>query len=107
MEVEHILNEKIKWISQKQKQTRNEKSEIVKQSFNNDSTLPQLGKNYPLEINYNEERKEEKIEFHNNKFVVYLDLDSKENESKEKIKSIYAIVEDTYSNRFSNQFRNF
>jgi hypothetical protein len=40
MEVEHILNEKIKWISQKQKQTRNEKSEIVKQSFNNDSTLP-------------------------------------------------------------------
>ena len=50
-EVEGILNDKIKWISQKQKEIQNEKPEIVKPSFDNNSTLPYLGKNYQFENN--------------------------------------------------------
>src|SRR6476469_1075939 len=58
-EVEQILNEKIKWISQKQKEIQNEKPEIVKPLYDDRSTLPYLGNNYDLKIIYNIKEKSE------------------------------------------------
>src|SRR3954454_11259174 len=45
-EIEQILNDKIKWISQKQKEIQNEKPEIIKPTFEQYPTLPYLGINY-------------------------------------------------------------
>ena len=71
IEVEGILNDKIKWISQKQKEIQNEKPEIVKPSFDDHSTFPYLGNNYDLKIIMIKKIKE-KIEFSNDIFFVYL-----------------------------------
>ena len=89
-EIEQILNDKIKWISQKQKEIQNEKPEIIKPSFDDYSTLPYLGKNYDLKIIYNMEQSEkEKIEFE----MTFLDfiINKKENKSNDKNK-IYSIM---------------
>ena len=59
-EVEGILRDKIKWISQKQKEIQNDKSEIVKPLFDDKPTLPYLGKNYELKIIYDGNKSEEK-----------------------------------------------
>lgn len=85
-EVESILNDKIKWISQKQKEIQIQKSEIVKPSFDDGSTLSYLGKNYKLKIIY-EDKSEEKIEFYHDTFIVYLHI--KENNLEEKIRYLY------------------
>src|SRR4051794_16760823 len=45
IEIEKILNDKLKWISQKQKEIQNEKPEIVKPLFDDRTTLPYLGNN--------------------------------------------------------------
>lgn len=87
IEVEGILNDKIKWISQKQKEIQINKAEIVRPSFDNNSTLPYLGKNYDLNIIYDKYITEERIEFYNNIFRVY--LNNEENKSNKKLKSIY------------------
>ncbi len=89
IEIESILNDKIRWISQKQKEIQNEKSEIFKPLFDDNSTLPYLGKNYPFEIKYDENKGIERIEFDSDKFIFYLNLDIKEKKPKEKLKSIY------------------
>jgi predicted metal-dependent hydrolase len=87
-EIEQILNDKIKWISQKQKEIQTEKFEIIKPTFDNNSTLPYVGKNYDLKIiYYKEEIVEEKIEFKNEVFTVY--LYKKGNKLNDKIKSLY------------------
>ncbi len=85
-EVEQILNDKIKWISQKQKEIQIDKPEIIKLVYNNNSTLPYLGKNYKLKINYNTE-KEEKIEFNSDIFAFY--TNQEETKINEKIRSLY------------------
>ncbi len=61
--------------------------DIVKPSFDNNSTLPYLGKIYDLNVTYDKDVLEERIEFYNNIFTVY--LNNEENKSNEKIKSIY------------------
>jgi predicted metal-dependent hydrolase len=89
-EIEQILNEKIKWISQKQKEMQIKKSDIIKPDFDNYSTLPYLGINYPFEITYNKNnQKNKRFEFQNDRFVLYLNRDNKENESKEQPRSLY------------------
>jgi predicted metal-dependent hydrolase len=49
-EIDQILNDKIKWISQKQREMQNEKPGIIKPSFEEKPTLSCLGKNYNLKI---------------------------------------------------------
>src|SRR6476660_5126862 len=72
-EIDQILNDKIKWISQKQKEIQNEKPEIAKPTFDDNTTLPYLGKNYSLKIIYNiEQSEEERIEFKNDIFRCYI-----------------------------------
>src|SRR3954452_21312489 len=85
-DIEQILNDKIKWISQKQKEIQIEKPEIAKPTFDEHTTLPYLGKNYEIKIIYTE-RFEERIEFNNDVFAVY--LHKKETKSNEKIRSLY------------------
>jgi predicted metal-dependent hydrolase len=71
-EIENLLNEKINWISQKQKEIKRLKPDITKPVFENGSTLPFLGNNYILEIVFRKDQKDELI-FENNKFIAYLD----------------------------------
>jgi predicted metal-dependent hydrolase len=85
-EIEKILNDKIKWISQKQKAIQIEKPEIIKPIFKERSTLSYLGKNYELKINYIE-KSIGKIEFDNDFFTIY--ITKKEWNSDERIRSLY------------------
>jgi predicted metal-dependent hydrolase len=86
-EIEQILNDKIKWISQKQKELQNEKPEIVKPSFDNNSTLPYIGKNCNVKVILNIERSKEKIKFSDGVFIVYFE---KENEIRsDRIRCLY------------------
>jgi predicted metal-dependent hydrolase len=52
-EIEQVLNDKIKWISQKQREIQSEKPDISKPSFDNNFALPYMGKNHRLKIIYN------------------------------------------------------
>ncbi len=65
-----FLNDKIKWISQKQKDIQREKPEIIKPTFEDHSTLPYLGKNCDLKIIDIVDKSEERIEYFNNSFSV-------------------------------------
>lgn len=73
-EIDKILNDKIKWAITKQKEYHDEIKEIIKPTYENNSTLPYLGKNYELQITYidNNENQNEKIEFIDNKFNAYI-----------------------------------
>jgi predicted metal-dependent hydrolase len=51
-----IVRGKAEWILRKQEQLKNSIPGIIKPSFKEDSTLPYLGKNYPLRINKNQSR---------------------------------------------------
>lgn len=98
-EIEKILNEKIRWILDKQIEIiQNEKKiEIVKPDYSENTKLPYLGKNYDIEIRIIDSFKESKeqsiseenktmIEFQNNRFLYT--LDNSDNQVK-KIKSLY------------------
>lgn len=73
-EIEQILNDKIKWAITKQKEFRNELRDIIKPTYENNSTLPYLGRNYELQIQYldnnDSNQKSERIRFIDNKFIV-------------------------------------
>jgi predicted metal-dependent hydrolase len=72
----------------KAKEIQIENPDNVKPLFDNNSTLPYLGKNYALKIIYNIKVKpEEKNELSNNIFFVY--LVKKEIKTNERIKSLY------------------
>lgn len=83
-DIEQILNDKIKWISQKQREIQTHRPEIIKPTFDDNTTLPYLGENCKLKVIYTTK---DKIEFTNNMFTVY--LNKKENRLEEKIKSLY------------------
>jgi len=102
-EIEKILNDKLKWVITKQKEYQNEIKEIITPIFENNSMLPYLGKNYELQVVYytdhddnNEEnhKQKEKIDFIDNKFIVYLFNSSNDNDKekviqKEKVRELY------------------
>lgn len=84
-EVHNIIRKKADWILKKQLEYRVNNSQIVKPTFQHGSTLPYLGKNYPLHIMSNQEI-DEKIMFENGQFLVY---SNGFKSSKKKIKSLY------------------
>ena len=47
-EIRNIVKDKANWILKKQKEYRDMTPEILKSKFEDGSTLPYLGKNYPL-----------------------------------------------------------
>jgi predicted metal-dependent hydrolase len=95
-EIEQILNDKINWAITKQKEYSEEIKEIVKPTFENNSTLPYLGKNYELQIMYYDDgnknnnnsdcynKRNEKIDFIDNKFIAYINGNADERYSKDK-----------------------
>lgn len=86
LEVEKIIQSKSSWIIKKQLEYQSAVSEIKKPTFEAGSTLPYLGKNYPIRIVHNQTRKKDKIEFVNEEFLISL-VNSKP--SKRNIESLY------------------
>jgi predicted metal-dependent hydrolase len=81
-EIEQILNDKIKWAIIKQKEYQKEISDIIKPTYENNSTIPYLGKNYVLHVVYYDDvnnnnsdsykKQNEKIDYMNDKFIAYI-----------------------------------
>jgi len=67
-EIQKIVLDKASWIIKKQKEYREMTPEVVKPSFKDSTTLPFLGRNYPLKINRNQSR--DNIEISDGKFSV-------------------------------------
>ncbi|MDN5847976.1 MAG: M48 family metallopeptidase, partial [Candidatus Nitrosocosmicus sp.] len=86
-EIENILHDKIKWITIKQKELKEEKNEIIKPTYEDRSTLPYLGLNYELRIEVNSESGTERLEFKEDQFIVYLRSNSLGQENG--IKNLY------------------
>ncbi len=87
-EIERFISKNAKWILKKQRKYKKIiPAQIMRPSYEEGSTLPYLGRNYPLRIMNHQETKENRIELVNEKeFVVYL-VNNKL--SKRKIKELY------------------
>jgi predicted metal-dependent hydrolase len=84
-EVHDIIRKKADWILKKQREYKVNNSQIIKPTFQHNSTLPYLGKNYPLRIISNQEING-KILFVHGEFLVHINGITP---SKKKIKSLY------------------
>lgn len=69
-EIKQMIQNKAKWIFEKQDQFRKQKSGIVKPTFSKDTTVPYLGKNCILKINL--EQKKNSVKFINSQFTINL-----------------------------------
>ena len=67
-EIRNIVKDKANWILKKQDEYRKMNSEITKPTFGENSTLPYLGKNYPLRI-FNRKARNS-ISFADGQFIV-------------------------------------
>jgi len=65
-----MLQQKAKWIFEKQDQFKKQKSAIVKPTFTEDTTVPYFGKNCLLKIIVNQ--KKNSVKFTNSKFIISL-----------------------------------
>lgn len=81
-----LVLDKASWISKKQKEYRESKPQITQPSFKEDTTLPYLGRNYPLIIEKNSAKNA--IKLVDEKFVVNL---KSEKPSSKIIKRLYEI----------------
>ena len=61
LEIQRLVLDKARWILKKQKEYRETIPEVIKPSFKENTTLPYLGANYPMEIN--KEQANDSIEF--------------------------------------------
>ena len=52
LEIEKVLDDKIRWIIKKQKEYEHTPQEILSPTFLPNSTLPYLGKNYNVKISF-------------------------------------------------------
>jgi predicted metal-dependent hydrolase len=91
-EINKLIQRKASWILKKQKEYRERAPEIMKPTFNENSTLPYLGKNYPLKILENQAKNS--IRFENGQFIVTL-LPSK---SKNSSTATDTIIDKIYEN---------
>ena len=88
-EIDELIQKNAKWILKKQLEYKNEPPrQIIDPTYQEGSTLPYLGKNYPLKIVNHQKNKENKFEFVNEEeqFLVYLDNFKSSNI---RIKSLY------------------
>ncbi len=69
-EIKHMVQQKAKWIFEKQDQFKKQKSAIVKPTFSKDTTVPYLGKNCIIKINLDQKKKS--IKYQNLKFIINL-----------------------------------
>ena len=68
LEIQRLVLDKARWILKKQKEYRETIPEVIKPSFKENTTLPYLGANYPMEIN--KEQANDSIDLFDGKFVV-------------------------------------
>ena len=68
-EIQRIVLDKASWILQKQREFRKSTPQLIKPTFKENSTLPYLGKNYPLVIIKKNQSENEELQFINGEFV--------------------------------------
>ena len=86
-EIESIIKKKKNRIAKKQSEYGKRKYHITKPTFEADSTLPYLGKNYPLEINKNQSRNV--LTFAHGQFVVYITSHRIDEDARSLMKHLY------------------
>ncbi|MGB8937435.1 MAG: SprT family zinc-dependent metalloprotease [Candidatus Nitrosopolaris sp.] len=84
-EIHEIVKKKANWILKKQLEYKRLNPQITKATFQHGSTLPYLGKNYPLKI-INNHVGSEKIELVKGEFLIFTNGSK---HSKKKIKLLY------------------
>jgi predicted metal-dependent hydrolase len=84
-EIHDIIQKKANWILRKQLEYQKINPEILRMTYKDGSTLPYLGKNYPLRIRSGDEVAE-KIELVNGQFLVFLNGSKY---SKKKIRLLF------------------
>src|SRR5437588_3338388 len=84
-EIREIIQKKANWILKKQLEYKGFNPQIIKATFQHGSTLPYLGKNYPLKIIHNH-IESGKIEFAKGEFLIFM---NGSNISKKNIKMLY------------------
>jgi predicted metal-dependent hydrolase len=87
-EIHRIVSDKASWILKKQKEYREAIPQIIKPTFEEDSTLPYLGKNYPLRI-LKEIHSENNIELTDGEFIIRIKSSKEPTNSKTVIKKLY------------------
>ena len=92
-EIEKIIEEKASWILKKQQEHKKVIPEIIKPTFEEESTLPYLGKNYRIRVARGGGEEEtyldgNKIELVNGEFLIYLS-NSEHSSSPKQIKTLY------------------
>jgi predicted metal-dependent hydrolase len=87
-EIQRIVLDKASWILEKQREFRKNTSQLIKPTFEENSTLPYLGKNYPLVMvkKKNKKQSENELRLIDGKFVAT--IKSSKN-SKRSIKNLY------------------
>jgi len=84
-EMETLLKNKARWIAKKVREQRNPEITMKRATYKDDSTLPYLGKNYPLIVvplnSSNNHNSKQSLQFMDEKFVVYTD--------KKNVKKVY------------------
>jgi predicted metal-dependent hydrolase len=83
-DIQGIISGKASWILKKQKEYKESVPQIIKPTYEDGSTLPYLGKNYPLRIIKNQP--EYNIKFGDGEFTIEI---KSANDSPTKIKKIY------------------
>jgi predicted metal-dependent hydrolase len=71
-DAEKLIDDKIRWITRKQKEYKERIPQIEKPSYLQGSTIPFLGKNYEIEIINDRNNQDDRIELEKDKFVVTL-----------------------------------
>ena len=82
-----IIRDKAEWIFRKQEQLKNSFPQIIKPTFEEGSTLPYLGTNYPLKVNNNQSRNT--LTFMNGVFVVGITRPKTDEDVGFQIKHLY------------------
>jgi predicted metal-dependent hydrolase len=85
-EIQRIVLEKASWILQKQREFRKNTPQLIKPTFKENSTLPYLGKNYPLVTKNKNKQSENELRLIDGEFVGI--IRSSKN-SKRLIESLY------------------
>jgi predicted metal-dependent hydrolase len=85
-EIRGIVSDKARWIFKKQKEYRERSLQITKPTFGEHSTLPYLGKNYPLRILKKQPRDD--IRFIDGEFIIKTNSTKKSSNATE-IKNLY------------------
>jgi predicted metal-dependent hydrolase len=108
-EIEDLLRMKINWIIKKQREIKEQgsKVEIIRPSFENNSTVPFLGRNLKLNIIYSYSRERDSIELKNNQLFVFISTKNKnmknfDQKSETKAKLLY---EKWIANNAGNVFK--